>query len=66
MNLRDCVWEIQYRINMRTILQERRQFITALQFGSLSFPMLQAMKILAAKAAVDKEWENWRNFRRGI
>ena len=25
----------------------------------------QAMKILAAKAAVDKEWENWRNFRRG-
>ena len=29
-------------------------------------PMPQAMKILAAKAAVDKEWEKWRNFRRGI
>ena len=28
-------------------------------------PMPQAMKIHAAKAAVDKEWENWRNFRRG-
>ena len=26
-------------------------------------PMLQGMKIPAAKAAVDKEWENWRNFR---
>ena len=28
-------------------------------------PMPQVMKILAAKAAVDKEWENWRKFRRG-
>ena len=28
-------------------------------------PMHQAMKIPAAKAAVDKEWENWRKFRRG-
>ena len=28
-------------------------------------PMPQAMKIPAPKAAVDKEWENWRNFRRG-
>ena len=27
--------------------------------------MPQAMKIPAAKAAVDKEWENWRKFRRG-
>ena len=29
------------------------------------FPMPQAMKIPAAKAAVDKESENWRKFRRG-
>ena len=29
------------------------------------FPMPQAMKIPAAKAAVDKEWEKWRKFRRG-
>ena len=28
-------------------------------------PMPQAMKIPAVKAAVDKEWENWRKFRRG-
>ena len=28
-------------------------------------PMPQAMKIPAAKAAVDKERENWRKFRRG-
>ena len=28
-------------------------------------PMPQAMKIPAAKAAVDKEWENLRKFRRG-
>ena len=28
-------------------------------------PMPQAMKIPTAKAAVDKEWENWRKFRRG-
>ena len=29
-------------------------------------PMSQAMKIPTAKAAVDKEWENWRKIRRGI
>ena len=28
-------------------------------------PMPQAIKIPAAQAAVDKEWENWRNFRLG-
>ena len=28
-------------------------------------PMPQAIKNPAAKAAVDKEWENWRTFRRG-
>ena len=28
-------------------------------------PMPQAMKIPAAKAAVDKEWKNWRKIRRG-
>ena len=29
-------------------------------------PMPQTMKIPAAKAAMDKEWENWKRFRRGI
>ena len=28
-------------------------------------PVPQAMNIPAGKAAVDKEWENWRKFRRG-
>ena len=28
-------------------------------------PMPQAMQIPAANSAVDKEWENWRKFRRG-
>ena len=28
-------------------------------------PMHQAMKNPASKAAVDKEWQNWRKFRRG-
>ena len=28
-------------------------------------PMPQAMKIPAAKAAVDKEWGNWKRFQRG-
>ena len=29
-------------------------------------PMSEAMKIPAAKAVVDKEWKNWKRFRRGI
>ena len=28
-------------------------------------PMSRAMKIPAVKAAVDKEWRNWKRFRRG-
>ena len=28
-------------------------------------PMPQATQIPAAKAAVDKEWENWQRYRRG-
>ena len=28
-------------------------------------PMPQAMKIPDAKAAVDKEWENWRKYQHG-
>ena len=30
------------------------------------FIPMPPMKIPAAKAAVDKEWENWRKFQRGI
>ena len=43
VNPPDCVWKNLYQIFMRN---SRTQI----------FPMPQAMKILAAKAAVDKEW----------
>ena len=66
MNPQECVWEIRYRILMKTILQEKVK--NSLQHYNLVhkfIPMPQAKKIPAAKAAVDKEWENWRKFRRG-
>ena len=58
MNLQDCVWENLYRIIMKTILQEKED--NSLQHYNLVrkfIPMSQAMKIPAAKAAVDKELE---------
>ena len=54
----DCVWKNLYQITMRTILQEKGD--NSLQHYNLVdkfIPMSQAMKIPAAKAAVDKEWE---------
>ena len=66
MILRECVWEIRYRIIIKTILQEKEKihYSTTILIHKL-IPMPQAMKIPAAKAAVDKEWENWRKIRRG-
>ena len=57
MNLQECVWETRYRIIMKTILQEMVtiHYSTAIWFTIFLLP--QAMKIPAAKAAVDKEWE---------
>ena len=56
-NPQDGVWKILYRIIMRTILQER----VTIHFNIITwfaiFSMPQTMKIPAAKAAVDKEWE---------
>ena len=57
MNLPDCVWENHYQIIMTTILQEKVTIHCVHKF----IPMRQAMKIPTAKAAVDKEWENWTN-----
>ena len=60
MNLRDCVLEIQYRIIMKTILQGKGD--NSLQHYNLVHKFIlmpQAMKIPAAKAAVDKEWEKF-------
>ena len=48
---------------MRTILQEHGD--NSMQYYNLVhkfIPMRQAMKIPAAKAAVDKEWENLEKF----
>ena len=58
MNQQDCVWENLYRIIMKTILQEKGD--KSLQHHNLVHKFIlmhQAMKILAAKAAADEEWE---------
>ena len=58
VNPQDCVWKNLYRISMRTILQEKGD--NSLQHYNLVhklIPMPQAMKIPAAKAAVDEGWE---------
>ena len=58
MNPQDCVWESLYRIIMKTILQEKGD--NSLQHYNLVHkfvPMPEALKIPAAKAAVDKECE---------
>ena len=57
MNLQDCVWETLYRIIMKTMLRERRHFIAALQFSTQIYSYAPSNEIPAAKAAMDKEWE---------
>ena len=67
MNLQECVWEIRNRIVIKTMLQEKGE--NSLQHYNLVhkyIPLPQVLKIPAAKAAVDKEWENCRKFRRGV
>ena len=58
MNPPECVWETRYHIIMKTILQKKSE--NSLQHYNLVhkfIPMLQALKIPAAKAGVDKEWD---------
>ena len=58
MNPKNCVWENLYRIIMKTILQEKGN--NSVQHYNLVhkfIPMPHAIRIPAAKAAVDKEWE---------
>ena len=57
VNPQDCVWENLYRIIMKTILQEKEIIHYNITIWHKFIPMPQAMKIPAAKAAVDKEWE---------
>ena len=66
VNPQDCVWKNLYRIIMRTILQERETIHYCIKNLLHKFILMpQAMKIHSAKAAVDKEKENWKGFRRG-
>ena len=66
MNLRECVWEIRYRITMKITLQEKETIHNSIAILVHKFiPVPQAMKIPAAKAAVDEEWEKLEKFRRG-
>ena len=62
MHLRECVWEIRYRIITKTILQERVKIhhSTTIWFTNV-FLCLKPKKYPAAKAAVDKEWEILEN-----
>ena len=58
MNLRECVWEIRYRIYHQDHIAGKGE--NSLQHYNLVHKFIlmpQAMKIPAAKAAVDKEWE---------
>ena len=59
MNLRECVWEIRYRIIIKTILQEEETIHSLRHYNLVRkfIPMPQAMEIPAAEAAVDKELE---------
>ena len=57
MNPPECVWKNLYQF-LRTILQEEGTIHCNITIWYTKFiPMPQAMKIPAAKAAVDKEWE---------
>ena len=63
MNPQECVWETRYHQITKIILQEKEE--NSLQHYNLVhkfIPLPHAMKILAAKAAVDKEWEKLEKF----
>ena len=58
MNPPECVWEILNLIITKTILAGKGENSCSIITWFINlFPMPQAMKIPAAKAAVDKEWE---------
>ena len=63
VNPQDCVRENLYRVIMRSILQEKETINSPQHFNLVHkfIPMPQAMKIPAAKAAVDKEWRKMEN-----
>ena len=62
MNLQECVWEIRYQIIMKTILQERRQLITALQFCHklIDFFASNYEKFMQQTQRWTRNGKNWR------
>ena len=63
MNPQECVWEIGYRIIIKTVLKEKETIhYSTYNLVHKFTPMPQAMKIPEAKAAVDKEWEKLEKF----
>ena len=66
MNPQDCVWENSVPNHHEDHIAGRGE--NSLQHYNLVhklIPMLQALKIPAAKAAVDKEWENMKKILAG-
>ena len=59
MNLQECIWEIRYRRITKTILQEKETIHNSTTIWLKKMQMPQAVKIPAAEAAVDKEWEKF-------
>ena len=57
MNPPECVWETLNLQITKTILQEEVRIHYHYNLVHKFIPMSQVMKIPAAKAAVDKEWE---------
>ena len=66
MNVRECIWEIRYRIIMKTILQEKEKirYSTTNWFANL-FLCLKQWKFLHQKQQWTRNGKNWRKFRRG-
>ena len=65
MNPDDCVWKKLYRNIMSTTSQEEGTLHCSITIWYTNFPEPQAIKIPAAKAAVDKEWEKLEKIPRG-
>ena len=59
MNLRNCVWKIRCRIviNQDHVAGKGENSLQHYNLVHQFVPMPQAMTVLAAQAAVDKEWE---------
>ena len=62
MNPRDCVWKFSTELSSRPYCRKRENSLQQYNLVHKFIPMPQAMKIPAAKAAVDKEWEKLEKF----